>query len=38
MLISKGEKIFNVINSIFLILVALLCIAPMVYMLSLIHI
>ncbi len=34
MLISKGEKIFNVINSIFLILVALLCIAPMVYMLA----
>lgn len=34
MLISKGEKIFNVINSIFLTLVALLCIAPMVYMLA----
>ena len=34
MLISRGEKIFNVINSIFLILVALLCLAPMVYMLA----
>ena len=32
--ISKGEKIFNVINSIFLILVALFCLAPMVYMLA----
>lgn len=32
--ISKGEKIFNVINSIFLVLVALFCLAPMVYMLA----
>ena len=34
MLISKGERIFNIVNSVFLILVALLCIAPMVYMLA----
>ena len=32
--VSKGEKIFNVINSIFLVAVALLCLAPMVYMLA----
>lgn len=32
--ISKGEKIFNVINSIFLVAVALFCLAPMVYMLA----
>lgn len=32
--ISKGEKIFNVINSIFLVLVSLFCLAPMVYMLA----
>lgn len=31
--VSKGEKIFNVINSIFLVAVALFCLAPMVYML-----
>ena len=32
--VSKGEKIFNVINSIFLVAVALFCLAPMVYMLA----
>lgn len=32
--ISKGEKIFNVINSIFLVAVALFCLAPMIYMLA----
>lgn len=28
--VSKGEKIFNVINSIFLVAVALFCLAPMI--------
>ena len=32
--ISKGEKIFNIINSIFLTAVALFCLAPMIYMLA----
>lgn len=32
--VSKGEKIFNVFNSIFLVAVALFCLAPMVYMLA----
>ena len=32
--ISKGEKIFNMINSIFLVAVALFCLAPMIYMLA----
>lgn len=32
--VSKGEKIFNFINSIFLVSVALFCLAPMVYMLA----
>lgn len=32
--VSKGEKIFNVINSIFLVAVALFCLASMVYMLA----
>ena len=32
--VSKGEKILNVINSIFLVAVALFCLAPMVYMLA----
>ena len=32
--ISKGEKVFHVVNDIFLILVALLCLAPMIYILA----
>lgn len=34
MLQSKGEKAFTVINSIFLTLLAILCISPMIYMLA----
>jgi putative aldouronate transport system permease protein len=34
MAISSGEKIFNVINSILLVVLALLCLAPMVHMLA----
>lgn len=34
MLRTKGEKIFNVINIAFLSLLALLCLAPMIYMLA----
>lgn len=34
MLISKGERAFNIANSIFLALVSVFCLAPMIYMLA----